>query len=111
MPIEVLDAVLPLSVNCLVQFFPNLSACQLSYLTMRFHISYPHGEHLSSPSKRRRSIAPWRRANEHDVGISQIHLNSTQRLSIAVLLGKPKNSTKPLSSLGHAAINKMRKQT
>src|SRR5262249_38290599 len=64
-------------------------------------------KHLSSTSQRCWSFMARTGAGQHDVCASQVHLNATHRLAIAVVLNKTEYPREPITSTRYIAVNEV----
>src|ERR1700693_4790021 len=108
--IEIVDAVLSFSIASLVKVFPYLCALSFCFLVMSIDVRNNNGEHLSSISELRRTLAASvTRASQHDVRVAQVHLDPAYRVAIPIVLRKSEYAREPFTGLWHVTVYKMRK--
>src|ERR1700693_4716989 len=110
MTIEVRDAILSFSIDGFVKLFPDRPALTFRFRVMRLDIPHDHCEHLSSISELCWAFgAALARSGQHDMCVAQMHLDTTHRLTIAIVLAKSEYPRKPITGISHVAVYEMRK--
>ncbi len=110
MSIEVLDTVLPFSVNGLVKIFPDRPALSFCFRVMSFDVWHHHRERLRSISHSCRTFGAFARASQHDICAAEVHLDAAYRLAISVVLREPEYPYEPFAGMSHIAVDNMREQ-
>jgi hypothetical protein len=110
MTVKVFNPILPFSIDGFVKLLPDGCALLFCSRIVGIDIRNKNGERLSSASEGRRAFGPLTRTGQHDVCVAKVHLNSTYRVAIAIVLGEAEDSGEPLAGIRYAAINEMRKK-
>lgn len=93
-----------------MELFPDNRTLSLCLIEMSTYIRNYYCERLNSIPEIGWTIDSGARTGQHDVCGAQVHLYSAHRLAVAVMLGESAYSPEPFTSIGHAAVHKMRKQ-
>src|SRR5258708_37863063 len=110
MAFEVCGAVLFFSIDGFVKLFPDRPARTFRFRVVCLNIRHDNCQHLCSISKLRWAFtAALSRTAQHDIRVAEVHLDTTYRLTMAVVLGKSKYLREPLTGFRHVAVYKMRK--
>src|SRR5712691_10353000 len=108
--IEVLSSVLKLSVNGFVKILQNLRSRRLRFLKMAFYLLYEYSKALSPITKLLWAAMASLGTFEHDPRVTEMHLRATDRIAIAVVLGKAKGLIEPCNGFLNILIDNVRQQ-
>lgn len=108
--LNIFHSVLLLSVHGFVKLLPNTCASPLCAPEMSIDICNDDGKSLSTVPKLRRAVDPRTWTGQHDVSISQIHLDAAQRLPIAEVFSESQCFFEPVTGPLKVTVNQMGKQ-
>ncbi len=107
--VEIFDAILPLTIDGLVQFLYNSGACQLCSSVMCINVFDENGETLSSVPDLHRTRRALPGTGYHHISVAKIHLRSAYRFAVVIVLPEAKYSCEPVTSIRYALVDDVRK--